>query len=147
MESLRTDDAEAHDADRALRDELERLQAELRRTRETLANEKAREPEQEAELRAALEAAAARRDTGRARLASLTTEAERLEGSCASLDAQVAAKRQEDEVLARGAQRRDTYTEWFQQGDQLPWNAPRNVLFLALFFLLVALGYLALGLR
>ncbi|MEW6432518.1 MAG: hypothetical protein AB1730_13530 [Myxococcota bacterium] len=142
MESRRSHDTEAHDTDRALRDELERLQSHLRQVRTALANEQARELPAEAETRAALEAATARRDAARAALAALSAEAQKLERSCARLDEQLESKRAEDAVLALGASRRDEYVEWLKDPRKDRWY---DLLLAVLMILLVGLGYWALG--
>lgn len=142
MESLKSTDVEAHDGDRALRDELERLQSQLQKARQALATEQAREPQAQAEARAALEAATTRRDAARAHLAALLTQAQTLEASCARLDEQVDVRKQEDQVLALGAQRRDQSIDWANRPEDERWKAAVTLL---LILLLTGLGYWALG--
>ncbi|MEW5740193.1 MAG: hypothetical protein AB1938_14775 [Myxococcota bacterium] len=129
--------------ERELREELERLQAELRRAREDLEAAPARLVAAREELRQALESCRQRQETAEARLPLLLAEEKSLERSCASLEAQVKAKQEEDKVLAIGASRRDQYVDW-SPNERKPLNpAVEEFLLFFIFALLAGMGLAA----
>lgn len=110
MEQVRTEGP--GESDRGQREELEQLQMELRQARSALARVGGGVAIAEAELQEALDAAKQRRDEAQARLTSLEAEEKRLRAEAHELDRQVQAKKEEDSLLARGAQLRDKYVDW-----------------------------------
>jgi len=110
MEQVRTEASGENDRDQ--REALEHLQMELRQARAALARVGGGVAIAEAELQEAIDAAKQRRNEAQARLTSLEAEEKRLRAEAHELDRRVQAKKEEDSLLARGAQLRDKYVDW-----------------------------------
>ncbi|MFZ5442630.1 MAG: hypothetical protein ACOZQL_21655 [Myxococcota bacterium] len=93
--------------EREKREELERLQGELAKVRRALATGREEHERALRAMREAVKAAELARDGERARLASLEAEVDRRKQRVKHLAERVEQKRQEDELLALGAARRD----------------------------------------
>lgn len=98
--------------ERQQREELERLQSELKQTRASLATASAEAERTAASLLTALEEAKARRDAMSARVEALKGEGASIQPELNALEDRLVAKRKEDAVLARGAKLRDVYVDW-----------------------------------
>ena len=98
--------------DRELRERLEQVQMELRAARATLATTSADVGRAELALRDAVSEATLRRDAAWAKVQALRDEKSALPSRLAALDQRLAARREEEAVLARGAELRDKYVDW-----------------------------------
>ncbi len=98
--------------DREVREALEQVQMELRAARlslQTVGEDSARA---QGALEDAIAAATLARDASAARLSALTEEQRHLSRRLKELGPRLRAKREEDELLARGAELRDKYVDW-----------------------------------
>lgn len=116
MERLRA--AGSGSGEREQREALEQVQMELRQARAALARIGGGVAIAEAELESALDTAKRHRDEARARLASLEVEEKKLRAETHELDRRLEAKREEERVLARGAELRDV--DWQAPPPEMP---------------------------
>lgn len=121
---------------RDVREELEQVQMELRAARLSAQTAKEDAAREEVALEAAVAEASIQRDAAVARLAALTEERDQVKRRLEALGPRLDAHREEAEVLARGAARRDHYVDWNPPRPEHEIDA-RGVAVMVIFLLLV----------
>jgi chromosome segregation ATPase len=99
-------------SEREQREELERLQVELRDARAALQTVKADTDRAVEALSSAVDQARERRDAAGRRIEALKAEKKALKAEQERLEERLVEKRKEDAILARGAKLRDVYVDW-----------------------------------
>ena len=112
MERTTSMDAMAGSADRDHREQLEQVQMELRKARLTLQTASDDAAREEQSLREAILEATVLRDESAARLMASKEECRNVSGRLQELAPRLEAKRQEDQLLERGARLKDAYVDW-----------------------------------